>query len=248
MGVAWRGVEWSGVAAVMDLSDEALEKRLLTRDFVAIGSNVTSCATRLKVLLDALASGGGGKQGLAKLAEHVIRELRILQAGIDRVRVVEMVSQKEMDECRAVKEEIEGRIEAAKATIVSLQVELAKEQLIRRRKEQYEELARAVNRLPPRRVVAQEIEALREKLEGIEKEKNHVDEVVDARNKQMRLFMQQLYNLQNSHTENEPVVMDEEEEIDDDGDKMAKQADEVGDIEGGRANGASNGDMDVSAL
>ncbi|CAM9649309.1 unnamed protein product, partial [Chrysoparadoxa australica] len=124
-------------------------------------------------------------------------------------------SKEEFEVFGKLRQGIESRIVDTKKEISELQERLLQEKTIRRQREEYDELSRAINQLPPKVVSRQEVATLQERIAELEAEQKKVLGQVEIRDKQFALLLATSRDIQNEleeEKEEKDAMLEEEED------------------------------------
>ena len=102
----------------------------------------------------------------------------------------------EIDEASKQQQSIEADIVNAEKEIEELRAELAREKQLRQHKEEYEALAKVINKYAPLARSTSEIEQLQVESAEVDAEAARIGDTVRTRKRQFALLMQTIFDLQ----------------------------------------------------
>jgi chromosome segregation ATPase len=183
--------------------DQVMERRLLTKESVFLASNVSTIRAHWTDFEKSMfAATGTGKEAAAQAAKWLSHgdmaqtSLRMYNVDMRRGSFTEAASRLEIADCERKKGETEAAIKAVANEIAALKAQLAREKITRLHKEQYEDLGKLVNRLPPQKLALQQVQQLDTQIEQKQQERAHLDATTELKKKQMHLLQQSIYELQ----------------------------------------------------
>jgi uncharacterized small protein (DUF1192 family) len=195
--------------------DQVMERRLLTKETVFLASNVSSIQAHWtefeKSMLAATSSGQEAAEQASKWLTHgdmAQTSLRLYNVDMRRASFIEAASRLEIADCERKKGETEAAITAVASEIAALKAQLAREKATRLHKEQYEDLGKLVNRLPPQKLALQQVQQLDAQIEQKQQERARLDATTELKKKQMHLLQQSIYELQAVLLEGDDYISD----------------------------------------
>ena len=103
--------------------------------------------------------------------------------------------QQQLEDYRVLEAQVTSQVESTEADIEKLTEELRVAKKVRQYKEQYEALAKLVNRHPSKPTTTREQADLQVELQKLGEEKSRLDEQIDIRKKQFALLMHTIDDL-----------------------------------------------------
>ena len=167
--------------------------------------SASRCGKAAALLVQALNVESKDDGHIAALRTTLAREVAQYELEVQKSFPAMQACDDEREGYNKLQREVDAEIEATKTEIQRLREELDGEKLVRRRREEYEALAKEVNRHPSKRKCVEEIEQLEGKKRAIESMRGGYQSQVDMRKRQFHLLLQTLFDLQES-------LGDEEEE------------------------------------
>mmetsp|Transcript_38242 Transcript_38242/g.104146 ORF Transcript_38242/g.104146 Transcript_38242/m.104146 type:complete len:246 (-) Transcript_38242:742-1479(-) len=221
-------------------SDEILRHRLKSRETVFIQASIKRVASKFTALAASVLAKDDGaalSTDAQEAANNAIRELQLCSLEVDKAEMVAQTCDRQLSQYTDLAKGVQEQIAASEASIEALSQELKQAKTVRQHKEEYEALAKVVNRHSAKSQTRQVQEETQARLASLEEEAQALEEQVKARNQQFALLMQTIQDLQRT--------MGEENERPEGGEGAAEE--EEGDEEGeeGEARGTTRSRGDV---
>lgn len=152
--------------------------------------------------------------GSSAAAAHreFIRSLDLIELEQRKVKKARTICEAEIGEYTDLGSEIEENIMQTRQEIEMLKKELAKEKLIRQRKEECESLAKVVTAVQSREETSKQLNELQSELQQKQKAQKQTSKELELRKKQFSLLMQSIQALKPALAEEDDAQEDEEEE------------------------------------
>jgi THO complex subunit 7 len=161
-----------------DPPQTAAYDRLRSKETVILNHSVKKCAAKVSQL-QALVRAGEDKATCAQAAEVASRELGLYSLEVDMAELVAETCQQQLEDYRVLEAQVTSQVESTEADIEKLTEELRVAKKVRQYKEQYEALAKLVNRHPSKPTTTRE----------------QADLQIDIRKKQFALLMHTIDDL-----------------------------------------------------
>ena len=130
--------------------DESVNKhKIVTQDWPHAAVSVKKCTAAFLAFAQAV-TAGKGRDEVDRAYDRLSVELGAYEFTVSRLRHVRRRCDAEAHEARALNEDIDRSIEGAASSIEALKRELEAAKLDRKRRLEYEAIARTVNKLPTR--------------------------------------------------------------------------------------------------
>ncbi|CEG46484.1 tho complex subunit 7 homolog [Plasmopara halstedii] len=188
--------------------DVVIRRRLLTRTSTVGKSGLKKCAEVMLTLIDLLTDESVDDATCKQEMSTFFWELEQLQFEANKTEIWNFTCDRELEEYETLNSEIDTSIAKAAKDIEDLQVKIRAEKTVRAYKEEYESIAKVINKLPSRKEIETEIEKQKKILSDVSMAIEAVDGRLDLRTKQFALLMNTIQNLK--ATLNEDAVLDEE--------------------------------------
>ncbi|XP_064383271.1 THO complex subunit 7 homolog [Halichondria panicea] len=141
--------------------------------------------------------------------QKMLFTLGLCEFTISKTDYMMEMNRKEMDRYERVYSEIESNIEAAQQQISDYKVELQQAQIIRNHRQEYNALAKVIQKYPPRQISKDKISDLEQSLSDLVVKKEQLSNVLDLRKKQFHLLVQCVHQLQDE-LQSDDVAMETE--------------------------------------
>ena len=192
------------VAAAEADDSTLMMERLVTKETVYMSASLKRVGTKYQSFIAAVRQRDAAvpedrdaaSAGVKAAHEAAVRELRVYALDVSKLGRIQTVLGQETDDCANQQSKIEAEIASAEKEIEELRAELAREKLLRQHKEEYEALARVINKYAPVAQSTSEIDELTTQSVEVEADAECVAEQVKTRKRQFALLMHTIYDLQ----------------------------------------------------
>lgn len=188
------------------IPSEVLVQRLRSKEAVPLTTNTARCNDRfqefLKLVMPDLESSEtrsadpDKEEKVRHAAEMAIKEIRLYGFELKKAEAIEQTSERDIDEYRKQRDQIEENIKEVQTEIGTLKEGLVVERKKRYNKEIYEETCKDINTYPPHKATKLEIEKLEKERFAADEKKKAVQAVQRLKQKQIALIMQSLADVQ----------------------------------------------------
>ena len=184
-----------------------IKERLLTRETVPSGRGALErVLQRYKALLDLIRVRNDESEAslehvtdeqIYQAKEDLRRDVMLHQLEMRKLVLIERANDKDMVNCEGNLKDLGESLSVLREELTELKQKLASEKLIRSRREEYEALSTAANLTTiPRKDTSQKLFKVKKRLEELNKKENEMAIIMDLRQKQFRLLLQSIHDLQ----------------------------------------------------
>ena len=171
----------------------AIADRLKSKESVFLNHSVKKAC--VKVVGALKASGDKDKAATKAAAKAAVRELDLYTLEIDKAELVARSCAQQLADYAGLEAQVKALVESTTGDITRLSADLKEAKKARMHKEQYEALAKLVNRHASKPTTRAEQAALEEELEKLKGEAGRLEEQVTVRSKQFALLMATISDL-----------------------------------------------------
>ena len=177
------------------MADESVFRaRIIAHEWQHASVSVKKVAAALYAFLREAQQGG--LDGAARCYDKVLQEMQAFEFALTRADAVAARCREETAQYRALHADIDRQVSATCARLGELKDELEAAKLERTRKQQYEEIARDVNKRPSRAALHAAIDSVHDDLKGAVAERAALDAKLASRRAQFQLLFSAIADLQ----------------------------------------------------
>ncbi|XP_033295061.1 THO complex subunit 7 homolog [Orcinus orca] len=172
--------------------DEVIRKRLLI-DGEGAGDD-----ERINLLVKSFIKwcySGAQEEGYSQY-QQMLSTLSQCELSMGKTLLVYNMNLKEVENYEKTYKEIEGNIAGAHEKIAEFKKQILQAKQIRKNRQEYDALAKAIQRHPDRHETLKEIEALGKELEHLSRVKQSVEDKLELRRKQFHVLFTTIHELQ----------------------------------------------------
>lgn len=173
--------------------------RILTQEWPHATAGVKRPASSLLAFLKEAQSGS--LESAEKAYEKLMQEIQSYEFAITRLDVVAQRCMDEAREYRTMHADIDRSIIATTAKLDELKADLAAAKLERLRKQQYEEIARDINKRPTRATLQSSVDSVLEEIAAATAERSSLEARMALRKSQFQLLFSAIADLQRTFVE-----------------------------------------------
>lgn len=127
--------------------------------------------------------------------EMIMALLSHIEFGLLRNHLIQEMNKLEQDNYEELYKKVNEEIEKAKVTIVQTKIELQEAKKIRKNRQEYDVLAKEINKYKDRQEMMDTIESLEKRLELLNETKNDLYKKIELRRKQFTVLFKSINNL-----------------------------------------------------
>lgn len=191
--------------------EAALRDRLRSKETVFLGFSVKKVAQKFSLLTAAVLSGD--KAAAQAASEAALREVRLYGLEVNKAELVAKACEEQLSYSAEIEKSIRERVVSTEASIDALAQELAHAKEVRQHKEEYEALAKVVNKHSAKAKTRQEQEVVEGRLTELQREHDQLRDEVDLRNRQFTLLLQTIHDLHLTIGEDDQAEAEERAEL-----------------------------------
>jgi THO complex subunit 7 len=189
--------------------EQVAADRLRSKETVILNHSVKKCAAKVCHLQNLLRTEQS-QADCSSAAEAACRELELYSLEVDMAQLTAQTCQQQLEDYQVLESRVKFQVESTEADIDKLTEELRVAKKVRQYKEQYEALAKIVNRHPSKPATTREQAEMQLEIKKLEEEKLRLDEQMSVRRKQFALLMRTIDDL--SMTLREDAALDDDAE------------------------------------
>ena len=192
------------------------KSRLLTKDTVFLGRSCKAALLEFQAFANAACALNRNdadaldQEAVDALRNRALRELRVFSVEIKKQKLQARACSQEIADCERLERETTTEIAEAEKRIQQLRERLKEERATRARKEEYEALAKLINKLPSQKESKQAIDALEADCAYLEAKKARLDALYNEKSARVAGVLQMLDDLERSELEEELAAQIEE--------------------------------------
>uniref|UniRef100_A0A7S4D7F4 THO complex subunit 7 homolog n=1 Tax=Heterosigma akashiwo TaxID=2829 RepID=A0A7S4D7F4_HETAK len=180
--------------------DAVLHKRLLSKETVFLGTSLTKVSSKFHELvkhLEGVKNEETNESSVIKGAlDGVLKELNLYALEMQRGSLIGESHKEELEAYKSQEAKIEEDTIKIQNEIAGLKEELLQEKQVRRRREEYEALARRAAAHPCRAAGAAALAAAHAQVADLARESERLGDILDMRSKQFSTLMASVKDLQ----------------------------------------------------
>ncbi|KAM4818320.1 PREDICTED: THO complex subunit 7 homolog [Dipodomys ordii] len=188
--------------------DEVIRKRLL------IDGDGAGDDRRINLLVKSFVkwcNSGSHEEGYGQY-QRMLSTLSQCEFSMGKTLLVYDMNLREMENYEKIYKEIEGNIAEAHKKIAECKKEILQAKRIRKNRQEYDALAKVIQRHPDRHQTLKELEALGKELEHLSHIKESVEDKLELRRKQFHVLLSTIHELQQTLESDEKLSEGEEGE------------------------------------